>query len=202
MKKLMVFAVFLCLSCGGGDQEKTEQEEIPQIAKSVLMVIAHQDFRDDEYKASHDLFEKAGITVTVASTDTTPARGSLSMTVTPDMTFEEVVPEDYDAIVVIGGTGCEMLWDNKVLHGIIREFHNESKTVAAICLAPVILGRAGILKDINATVYPTAQDDIGKCGGVYTGADVEVCENIITCSGPQVAKDFAQTVLNTLATEE
>lgn len=202
MKKLMVFAALLCLSCGGGDQEKAEQEQIPQIAKSVLMVIAHQDFRDDEYVASHDLFTKAGITVTVASTDTTPARGSLSMIVTPDITFEEVVPDDYDAIVVIGGTGCETLWDNEVLHEIVREFHRESKTVAAICLAPVVLGRAGILKDINVTVYPTAQDEIDICGGVYTGANVEVCENIITSSGPRAAKDFAQTILNTLADEE
>jgi len=200
MRHCIASVLFMLLACGPGE-EQAKDDEIPQIAKSVLMVIAHEDFRDDEFTASHDLFKKAGIAITVASTDTTPAHGSLGMTVKPDIVFEEVVPDEYDAIVVIGGTGCEKLWDNKELHNIVTAFHSESKTIAAICLAPVVLGRAGILKDMSATVYPTAQDDIGMCGGVYTGADVEVCSNIITCSGPQAAKDFATTVLSTLANE-
>lgn len=200
MRQCIACMLFILLTCGTGE-EQSKVDEIPQIAKSMLMVIAHEDFRDDEFTTSHGLFKKAGIAITVASTDTTPAHGSLGMTVKPDIVFEDVVPDEYDAIVVIGGTGCEKLWDNKELHSIVTAFHSESKTIAAICLAPVVLGRAGILKDINATVYPTAQDDIGMCGGVYTGADVEVCSNIITCSGPQAAKEFAKTVLNTLADE-
>jgi protease I len=188
------------LACGTGE-EKPKEEEIPQITKSVLMVIAHEDFRDDEFTSSYDLFKKAGITVTIASTDTTPARGSLGMTVKPDIVFRDVAPETYDALVVIGGTGSEKLWDNKELHKIVTAFHSEGKTIAAICLAPVVLGRAGILKNVNATVYPTAQDEISTYGGVYTGADVEVCSNIVTCSGPQAAKEFAKTVLGILANE-
>lgn len=200
MRQCIACVLFMLLACGTGD-EKAEEVQIPHIAKSVLMVIAHEDFRDDEFTSSYDLFKRAGIAVTVASTDTTPAHGSLGMTVKPDIVFGEIVPDEYDAIVVIGGTGCEKLWDNKELHSIVTAFHRESKTIAAICLAPVVLGRAGILEDISATVYPTAQDEIATCGGVYTGADVEVCQNIITCSGPQAAKDFAQTILNTLADE-
>jgi protease I len=200
MKQCIAGVLFLFLACGTGE-EKPEDTEIPQIAKSVLMVIAHTDFRDDEFTSSYDLLKKSGIAITVASTDTTPARGSFGMAVTPDIVFEDVVVNEYDAIIVIGGSGCKELWDNEELHDIITAFHSSSKTIAAICLAPVVLGRAGILKDINATVHATAQDEIGICGGVYTGSDVEVCSNIITCSGPQAAKDFAKTVLSTLANE-
>ncbi len=200
MRQYIACVLFALIACSSGE-EKAQGDEIPQIAKSVLMVIAHEDFRDDEFTSSHDLFKKAGIAITVASTDTTPARGSLGMVIKPDVTFEEVVPDEYDALVVIGGTGCEKLWDNTELHSIVAAFHREGKTIAAICLAPVVLGRAGILAGMNATVYPTAQDEIGMCGGVYTGADVEVCSNIITCSGPQAAKDFAETILNTLSRE-
>jgi protease I len=203
MKKLLVLAILLTLCCGGGGQEKTEpalpESETVPIAKSVLMVIAPNDFRDEEFKEPYDLFTESGIKVKVASTDTVPAKGMLGMIVKPQITLEQVEPDSFDAIVVVGGTGCRVLWDNKTLHGIVQKFNAANKTIAAICIAPVVLARAGVLKDLKATVYPSVKEDICECGATYTGSDVEVRSNIITCSGPEAAKDFATTILNTLS---
>lgn len=200
MKKVLVLAFLLCLYCGGGGEQTQvpTESEVPQIAQSVLMIIAPKDFRDEEFREPHDLFIKSGMKVTVASTDTKPAHGMLGMTVRPDITLEHVIPDSFDILVVVGGTGCETLWDNAVLHNIVWHFNDEKKTIAAICIAPVVLAHAGILKDVKATAYPAVKDEIGQCGATFTGADVEVCGNIITCSGPQAVKDFAETILSTV----
>ena len=202
MKKFFSLLILLCLCCGGGKEEPsavTQESETPQIIKSVLMVIAPKDFRDEEFKEPYELFTKSGINVTVASTDTSPAKGVLGMVVKPEVTLEQINPDNFDALVVVGGPGCQVLWNDTTLHKIVKSFNEAKKTIAAICIAPVVLARAGILKDMKVTVYPSVQDEIGICGAHYTGSDVEVSGNIITCSGPKAAKDFANTILNTLS---
>ncbi len=201
MKRILVLAILLTICCGGGEEQTqvVSPEKPVQIAKSVLMVIAPEDFRDEEFKEPYDLFTKSGLKVTVASTDTLPAKGMLGMVVKPDLTLEQVIPDLYDVLLVVGGTGCEVLWDNVVLHSIIQAFNRAGKTIAAICIAPVVLARAGILKDIEVTAYPAVKDEIANCGGCYVKADVKVCEKIITGSGPKTAKDFATTILNELS---
>jgi len=200
MKRILVLAILLTICCGGGEgQTQVVSPEKPtQIDKSVLMVIAPKDFRDEEFKEPYDLFTNSGIKVIVASTDTVPAKGMLGMTVTPDILLDQVIPDSFDALVIVGGTGCKILWDNTTLHKIVQNFNDTKKTIAAICIAPVVLARAGILKDIKATVYPTAKDNIEKYDADYTDADVEVSGNIITGSNPKASKDFATTILNTL----
>jgi len=200
MRKVFVVAVLLVLCCGGGEEQTqvVSPEEPIQIARSVLMVIAPENFRDEEFKEPYDLFTNSGIKVIVASTDTVPAKGMLGMVVTPDILLDQVIPDSFDALVVVGGTGCKILWDNTILHKIVQNFNATKKTIAAICIAPVVLARAGILKDIKATVYPTAKEHIEKCGAVYTGSDVESSENIITGSNPDAVKEFATAILNTL----
>ncbi len=203
MKRTFGAAILLMLCCGGGGQEQAQpvvpESKQPQIAKAVLMVIAPKDFRDEEFKGPYDLFTNSGVHVTVASTDTTPAKGMLGMVVTPDITLGQADPDSFDALVVVGGTGCKILWDNANLHEIVQNFNAAGKTIAAICIAPVVLARAGVLKDKKATVYPSVKDDIEKCGATYTASDVEVCDNIVTSSGPKAAKDFADTILNALS---
>lgn len=200
MKRILVLAILLTICFGGGEEQTqvVSPEKPTQIDKSVLMVIAPKDFRDEEFKEPYDLFTNSGIKVIVASTDTVPAKGMLGMTVTPDILFDQVIPDSFDALVIVGGTGCKILWDNTTLHKIVQNFNDTKKTIAAICIAPVVLARAGILKNIKATVYPTVKEHIEKYDADYTGADVEVSGNIITCSNPKASKDFAMTILNTL----
>lgn len=200
MKKIFTLAILLTICCGGGEEQTqvVSPEKPIQIDKSVLMVIAPKDFRDEEFKEPYDLFTNSGIKVIVASIDTVPAKGMLGMTVKPDILIDQVKPDSFDALIIIGGTGCQVLWDNTTLHKIVQNFNDTKKTIAAICIAPVVLARAGILKNIKATVYPTSKKDIEKCGASYTGSDVEISGNIITGSNPKASTDFATTILNAL----
>ena len=201
MRKWYVFIIVGLVCCGGGDRETvglSEETETPSL-RSVVMVIAHRDFQDEELQVPYRLMQQAGYRIVIASTDTTEARGMLGMTVKPDITIEQIRHDDYEAIIVVGGSGCETLWDNETLHGVLRSFRETQKVVAAICIAPVVLGRAGILNDLDVTAYPAVKDDIDQCGGVYTGNDVEKCGQVITCSGPQAVQEFGKTILSTLS---
>ncbi len=202
MRRISSIVVLLVLCCGGGGEKPTEavsqSEDIATIAESVLMVIAPRDFRDEEFKAPYDLLTKSGVKVVVASTDTTPARGMLGLVVKPDITLEQVNTDDFDGLVVVGGAGCEQLWDNATLHKIVQDFNAGSKLVAAICLAPMVFARAGILQDKIVTAYPSVRDEIGKSCARCTDSDIEVSGNVITCSGPGAAPDFADAILNML----
>jgi protease I len=153
MKKILILSILLLIYCGSGGKPETEQQgKTATIVRSILMVIAPKGFHDEEFKEPYDLFKKSGINVVVASTDTTPARGMFGMIVKPDLNLESVNTKDYGGIVVVGGEGCKSLWNNATLHELVRAFNTEKKTVAAICMAPMILANAGILQDRVVTV--------------------------------------------------
>jgi len=168
------------------------------MAKKVLMVIAPADFRDEEFFETKQVLEEAGIEVTVVSSTGQPSKSMFGKIVNPDKNFYDVDPKDYDAVVFIGGQGTKAYFDNKRAHNLARGFKEEGKIVAAICIAPIILARAGVLNGKKATVFPSGRNDINAVG-TYTGSDVEEDGKIITGSGPEAAKDFGMKIAEALS---
>lgn len=202
-KRILILFFLFIIFCGGGKEQKVAVQKSEDIVvsapKSVLMVIAPQDFRDEEFKEPYELLTNSGIKVVVASTDTSPSKGMLGAIVKPQMILSQVNPDSFKALIIVGGTGCKVLWDDTLLHRIIQRFEQKQKTIAAICIAPVVLARAGVLKNKKATVYPGVSDEIKPYCAEYTAKDVEISANIITAAGPQVAKDFAKAILEAIS---
>jgi protease I len=172
---------------------------VKKMDKKILMIIAHENFRDEELLTPKQIFEKNGIKVTIASTDTTPAKGMLGAVVKPDAKVYDEDFSKYDAVVLVGGMGSPVYWDDKKLHEkLIKFYQDETKILAAICLAPGTLARAGLLKGKKATIWKSASDEITKGGGTYTGKPVERDGRIITGNGPDAAKSFAEEILKAL----
>jgi len=166
--------------------------------KKVLMVIAFQNFRDEELFIPKKIFEKNGIKVDIASVKKGTASGMLGGTVNVNLTLNEVKESDYDGIVFVGGTGSESLFESNEAKKIASAFYNNKKVVGAICLAPGILANAGILKGKKATCFPSASGILIKNGAIYTSKPVEIDGNIITGSGPEVAEKFGMEILKLL----
>lgn len=169
--------------------------------KKVLMVIAPQNFRDEELLEPKSVFEDSGAEVTIASTSKGSARGMLGAIVDPDLTLDEVDVKDYDAVVVVGGGGSrDYLWNNLTLHGIVREFYNEDKVVAAICISPVVLAKAGLLDGKKTTVFP-GQDTLSElknAGAILVNKGAVADGRIVTGRGPESAEEFGRKVLEAL----
>jgi protease I len=129
--------------------------------KKILMIIASRDFRDEEYFVPHDLFQKAGIEVTTASSKTGINIGVLGGEARSTLLIKNVKSDDFDAVVFVGGNGAQEYFENEIIHCIVMDFFLAKKIVGAICIAPVILAKAGILKNKTATVWSSTLDKTG-----------------------------------------
>ncbi|MBI5376430.1 MAG: DJ-1/PfpI family protein [Candidatus Schekmanbacteria bacterium] len=166
--------------------------------KSVLMIIASKNYRDEELIVPRDFFKSKQISVTIASSTTSPAKGMLGAVVKPDIKIQDIDISKYDVLLLVGGTGASEYWDDGLVHKIATKAYNEGKIVSAICLAPVTLANAGLLKGKKATVWQSEGDTLKKKGAVYTGEAVTIDGKIITADGPASAKKFAEAVYNAL----
>jgi len=162
--------------------------------KSVLMVIAHNNFRDEEYSETRKQLEAAGAKITVASTVEKDAYGLQGSVVTPDLLIDAVSPAEYDAVVFIGGTGASQYWHDVKAHDIATTLAKAGKVVAASSHAPVTLGVAGLLKDKTVTGHMTIFEKLKVQGANYTGKKLAIDGNIITSAGANASKEFAAAV--------
>lgn len=167
--------------------------------KRVLMVIAPDRFRDEEYREPRAVIEEGGGQVTVASASPAVARGMLGLHVRPDATLDQVRASDYDAVVFVGGSGASRYWDDPAAHALARDALALGKVVGAICIAPVTLANAGLLKGRRATAWPAERGRLEAAGAVYTGNPVEEDGRIVTANGPQAARAFGEALARALA---
>jgi protease I len=171
------------------------------VEKKALMIIAPRDFRDEEFQEPKAVLEREGVKVVVASTVAGIARGMFGMQVTPDTTVGEVNPAEFDAVVVVGGSGSQTyLWNNSKVQEIVQALHQKGGLVAAICISPVVLAKAGLLKGRKATVFRTGTtiNELKKGGALISDAAVVVDGKIITGRGPEAAREFGRKIADNL----
>jgi len=197
MGKFKICFLFWVLICGLLILKLIAQEGVSQM-KKVVMVIAEDNFRDEELIQPKEILEKNGIEVKVASLSLNLARGVLGAQVKPDILLSDVNYQDFAAVIFVGGAGSSQYWNDPVAHKLAQDAFHANKIVAAICIAPVTLVNAGILKGKRATVWSSEAGQL-KAGGVnYTGRAVEKDGNIITANGPTAAKAFGEELVKAL----
>jgi len=126
------------------------------------------------------------------------AIGARGGKISVDFSASEVSVGDYDGVAFIGGQGMVGLVSEPKFTDLAKKFYEANKIVAAICIAPVILANAGILKGKRATVCGGAENEIKNAGGIYTGKSVEIDGEIITANGPSAAEEFGKTIVKLL----
>jgi len=169
--------------------------------KKILLIVAPEKFRDEEYQVPYDYFTSHGAHVTVASTKKGTATGMFGTKAEAMKTIAEVKASDYDAVVFVGGAGVPIVRADVKAIALAKEA-KDRPVLAAICWAPTILAKAGILVGKKATVwkgddaeYGTTTDKVlQKHGAFFTGDEVTVDGNIITANGPNAAQKFAEAI--------
>ena len=168
--------------------------------KRILMVIASKGYRDEELNVPKKMFEEAGATVDVASDKEGHARGMLGSRIESNLLYNHVEVDEYDAVVLVGGVGSKVYWNDPKAHSLVKETIEKEKLLAAICLAPATLANAGVLKGKTATSYTMASGALKKAGAHYTGHAVEIDGGIVTGQGPLASEEFATAIINHLST--
>jgi len=162
--------------------------------KNLVFVIAPKDFRDEELFIPLDIVKKAGIETKIASTILGKCLGSGGRKITSQFMIDNIKADDYDGIVFIGGSGMTQLVDNSDLQNLAKEFFQNQKLVAAICVAPVVLAKAEILKNISATAWQDYLPELQEHGCNVVAKPVVIAGRVITGNGPLAAQAFGQAI--------
>ena len=147
-----------------------------------------------------DLLRRAAIEVVTAGLDEQPVRASRGLVLLPDLSLEMALLQDYDMIVLPGGLpGADNLGDDERIIECLRSMSAAGKYTAAICAAPRVLAKAGLLDGKQATSYPGALETDSIPGLDYHDTAVVMDGTVITSRGPGTAMDFALSLVELLA---
>ena len=146
-----------------------------------------------------DILRRGGVDVIAAGLDSAPVKASRGVTLVPDKTLDEALEEDLDMVVLPGGLpGADNLNNDPRIHAVLKKMADSGKFAGAICAAPVVLAKAGLLAGKKATSYPGFLDKMAVPGVTFVNQKVVKDGKIITSRGPGTAVDFALELVETL----
>lgn len=168
--------------------------------KAVCIFLA-EGFEESEALLPLDIMRRGGLSVkTVSVTGNRTVAGAHAVPVVADMLFEDLKEDDVEMVVLPGGLpGAANLDAHAGLGKLIMDFASANKPLAAICAAPMVYGKRGLLKGKKATCYPGFDKYLE--GAEYTGNMVEECDNFILGKGPAAAAEFGFALLAKLVGE-
>ena len=166
----------------------------------MVYVLLAEGFEEIEALEPVDIMRRCGIEVATVGIAAKTVRGSHGITVEADMDMSGVKPEDMEALVLPGGPGHELLDASNEVHYLINTAHADGKYIAAICAAPSVIGKKGMLRDKNATCFPGYEDYL--YGANITGEKAVVDGKFITARGAGAAAEFGFAIAALLCGSE
>lgn len=169
--------------------------------KKVFVFLA-EGFEEVEALTPTDLLRRAGAEVTLTAIGgKREVTGSHGITVLAEQLFEEADFSGADLLVLPGGMpGTLHLKECEPLLALLKKCDKEGKRIAAICAAPTVLGKAGLLEGKKAVCYPGCEDGLT---GAEALTDSVVTDGTITTSrGVGTAIPFALSLIAQLYDQE
>ncbi|MFS0771679.1 type 1 glutamine amidotransferase domain-containing protein [Sphingomonas sp. 1P08PE] len=177
------------------------------LSNARVLMLAADGFETVELFEPKKALEAAGATVTLASIRVDPIQGmeqdlNKAEMATPDITLDQVDTDDYDALVLPGGTcNPDKLRQEDRAVEIVAEFMEDDKIVAAICHGPWLLAEADAIDGRRMTSYPSIRTDLENAGADVVDEEVVVDGNLITSRNPDDLPAFNRAIIDALVAE-
>ena len=166
----------------------------------VYMFLA-DGFEEVEALAPLDILRRAGIEIFTVGVTGEFVNGAHNIVVKSDIKLSDIEKGKIDAVILPGGLGGTNNMDaNDDVKEIVKYAADNDKLVCAICAAPSILGKMGLLEGKEATCYPGFEDTFK--GGKYVKQSVVKCNNFITSDGMGSAYKFGFEITAALCGRE
>ncbi|GHV33182.1 thiazole biosynthesis protein ThiJ [Synergistales bacterium] len=171
------------------------------MAKIKVALFIIDGFEETEALCAVDILRRADIDVALVSLGSGKrVVGRSKIAVEADVMWSDIAssPDAFDMLVIPGGTIAYLEHDG--LLKLVKEYSDKGRKLAAICAAPSVFGKLGILKGRRALIYPGMENYIE--GAIISDSIVETDGNITTSKGPGTTVYFALRLVKELAGEE
>ena len=154
-------------------------------------------FEEVEALAPLDILRRANADIVSVGVTGDYIKGAHDIVVKADIALSDVEKEKIDALILPGGLGGTNNMDNSSeVKNLVQYAADNKKLVCAICAAPSILGKMGLLEGKESTCYPGFEDTFK--GGKYVKQSVVRCDNFITSDGMGSAYKFGFEITSAL----
>lgn len=156
-----------------------------------ILFLMADGFEETEFVTPFDYFQRAGFLVTLASVSGNLAvAGAHGLKIQADVPLAGLDASKFDAVCLPGGgPGVKNLKASAEVENVVCKFNDENKKIFAICAAPLVLSKAGILADRKVTCFPGCEVEL-VCNE-FSEDRVVVDDNIVTSRGAGTAEEFA-----------
>jgi protease I len=173
--------------------------------KKIAILLAPVGTEQVEFEETKKAVEDAGGTVDVVGLQSGDAQTMNSDvnpgdTFTVEKTFSEVSADEYDGLIVPGGTvGADNLRADEEAVNFVHSFFAQAKPVGVICHGPWMLVEADVVKGRTLTSYPTLQTDIRNAGGNWIDEEVVTDQGLVTSRNPDDVPAFCSKIVEEFA---
>ena len=167
-----------------------------------VLILYADGFEDVEALATRDVLVRAKIDVMDVKINESEqlVTSSHKVSISGFKSIKNINVDEFNAIILPGGSrGVNNLLNSNEVIELVKEFHNKNKLVCAICAAPMVLDKAGILENKRFTCYPSCEVGLK---GIYTGEEVVVLDKLITARSMLYSIPFGLAIIEKLLGKE
>src|SRR3954451_677726 len=176
---------------------------MPPISEARVLIVATDGFEEWELFGPRQILQQCGAEVVLASPKRDPIQATVhddpGKTIRPDLTVDEALADDFDALILPGGVrNPDHLRMNVKAIQLIKDFAEQGKPIGAICHGPWLLVEADLLRGRTATSWPSIRTDLRNAGANVVDEPAVTDGNIVTSRNPQDVQAFTNALIDVI----
>lgn len=167
---------------------------------SVVLFLAEKDFDEQEFLVIKKNLASNNFTVFICSDSNSVCVGNNGLKVKNDIILPNLKHANFAGLIIVGGKGIINYFNSPKLISTIQDFNKNKKIIAAICAAPVIIAKSGILEGKKATCNLNYKKELEKEAVIFSNDNIVETKNIITAQNSIDSSTFISKTIIAIQT--